>query len=244
MKSIRKMLVFSSLVAGGAAAGTWNSAALLSIRGGSSSSTSSTSDPLFEQVSQSKVYDGKYRQILSKQVKFPNSKINTFEVLSNHGLPSVSCFCWDVQNKRCTALVKEYHPGPDKFLWGTINGQYEEHEGGKHSTAQQCAAYELAEEAELEAYPEDFIFMLNEESSSPMDKYTDNKFYPFLVLNPGPVKEENRRAMDDEEYIEVQHGLTYHEIMDLIVQGKINVVSTYTILLGFKTLEKMGIEYK
>ena len=149
MKSIRKMLVFSSLFAGGltrgAAAGTWNSALL--IRGGSSSSTS---DPLFEQVSQSKVYDGKYRHILSKQVKFPNSKINTFEVLSNHGLPSVSCFCWDVQNKRCTALVKEYHPGPDKFLWCTINGQYEEREGGKHSTAQQCAAYELAEEAELE----------------------------------------------------------------------------------------------
>ena len=77
-----------------------------------------------------------------------------------------------------------------------------------------------------------------------MDKYTDNKFYPFLVLNAGPVREQNKREMDDEEFIEVAGGLSYDEIMDLIAKGKINVVSTYTILLGFKTLEKMGIEYK
>ena len=39
-----------------------------------------------------------------------------------------------------------------------------------------------------------------------MDKYTDNKFYPFLVLNPAQSKR-NRRAMDDKEHIEVQHGV-------------------------------------
>ncbi len=50
--------------------------------------------------------------------------------------------------------------------------------------------------------------------------------------------------MDDEEFIEGAEGLSYDEIMDFIAKGKINVVSTYTILLGFKTLEKMGIEYK
>lgn len=237
----RKLFVLSSLIAGGLSRAAPSLPALLSIRGGSSL-TGGSSDPTFEQVSQSNVYDGKYRQILEKKVRFPNSRVNTFEVLSNHGLPSVSCFCWDVQNKRCTALVKEYHPGPDKFLFGTINGQYEE--GSKHTDARQCAAFELAEEAQLEAHPDSFIFMLDEESSSPMDKYTDNKFYPFLVLNAGPVREQNKREMDDEEFIEVAGGLSYDEIMDLIAKGKINVVSTYTILLGFKTLEKMGIEYK
>jgi hypothetical protein len=81
--------------------------ALFSLRAGTSNSSNSTIDEThFKVLSQSKVYDGKYRQIISKRVKFPNNgKTNEFEVLSNHGLPSVSCFCWDVKNK-CTTLVK------------------------------------------------------------------------------------------------------------------------------------------
>ena len=43
------------------------------------------------------VYNGKYRQILRKDIKFPNNKIHLFEVLSNNAFPSVSIFVWDTQ---------------------------------------------------------------------------------------------------------------------------------------------------
>ena len=239
-----RVLVCTSLFAGIVAKARPSShfQGLLQMRGGSSGS-SSADDPVFDIISENKVYDGKYRQILQKEVKFPTGKINTFDIMSNNGLPSVSCFCWDVQ-KKCTTLVKEYHPGADQFMYGTINGQYEANEGGKHTSAKECASFELAEEAQLEAQAEDFISMLDEGSSSSMDKYTDNRLHPFLILNPQSVSEENARAMDDEEFIHVVPGLDYYSVMDLIATGKINVVSSYTILLGWQTLEKLGIEYK
>ncbi len=197
----------------------------------------------FRILKEENVYDGKYRQILRKDIKFPNDKINVFEVLSNNACPSVSMFVWDTKRKVCT-LVEEYHPGPGKLLYGTINGQYEESEGGKHTSAKECAKFELAEEACLEAKDEDIISMLPEGVTTPMDKYTDNRFHPFLILNPVPVREENARPLDEEEYITVKDGLSYDDLMVLISEGKVNVVSTYTILLGFRTLEKMGVEYK
>ena len=227
---------------------------LISIRGGSSKTEESLADKAlthningsstdFAILKEEKVYDGKYRQILRKDIKFPNDHINAFEVLSNNACPSVSMFVWDTKRKVCT-LVQEYHPGPEKLLYGTINGQYEESEGGKHTSAKECAAFELAEEARLEAREEDIISMLPEGVTTPMDKYTDNRFHPFLVLNPVPVSAENERPQDEEEYITVKEGLTYDDLMALISGGKINVVSTYTILLGLKTLEKLGIEYR
>ena len=84
--------------------------------------------------------------------------------------------CGIHRNKVCT-LIQEYHPGPEKLLYGTINGQYEDSEGGKHQSAKECAIFELAEEALLEAKEEDIISMLPEGITTPMDKYTDNKFH-------------------------------------------------------------------
>ena len=214
---------------------------LLSIRGGSNQKE--VDIDFFKVLDSRNVYDGKYRQIISKDVKFPNGETNTFEILSNHELPSVSLFVWHVKDKCCT-LVKEYHPGPHGFLFGTVNGQYEENDGGKHTSAKECAHFELAEETGLEAKDENIISMLKDGTATPMDKYTDNRFYPFLVLDPKPVSEANARSPDDEEFIIVKDSLTYNDLMELIQEGKVNVVSTYTILLGFKTLEKLGIDYK
>ena len=77
-------------------------------------------------------------------------------------------------------------------MYGTINGQYESNDGGKHSSAKECAEFELAEEAQLEAPKENFVFMLGDGASSSMDKYTDNRLHPFLVLNPISVSESIR----------------------------------------------------
>ena len=189
---------------------------ILSIRGGAHRAEDSVTDKAisrdttklhdkFAILKEEMVYNGKYRQILRKDIKFPNNKIHLFEVLSNNAFPSVSMFVWDTRNKVCT-LIQEYHPGPEKLLYGTINGQYEDSEGGKHQSAKECAIFELAEEALLEAKEEDIISMLPEGITTPMDKYTDNKFHPFLVLNPVPVKKDNFRPPDDEEYITVKGG--------------------------------------
>jgi len=43
-----------------------------------------------------------------------------------------------------------------------------------------------------------------------------------------------------QELITVRYDVTYTELMDMMSAGKINVVSTYAILLGVKKLREMG----
>ena len=110
----------------------------------------------------------------------------------------------------------------------------------------QCAKFELAEEANLRTSDKNFIALLPEDVCQSLDKYSDNEFYPYLVINPSriPLESEEYRNKDEEEFIITEPGLTYRDIMKLIKEGKINIVSTYTFLMAFKKLEEMGISYK
>eukprot|EP01031_Cornospumella_fuschlensis_P039746 gene39746-48390_t len=120
-------------------------------------------------------------------------------------------------------------------MLGTVAGMCE---NGKHSSILQAAQHELEEEAQLRT--DNWYPLLNEGAIMPFDKYSNNKFIPFLALDCEPVK--SAKPLDDEEYITIHRNVTYTEMMDLMASGQINVVSTYTIMLGLQKLKHLGIK--
>lgn len=174
-----------------------------------------------------------YRKVLRRDILLPNGKIANFDVLHQKHL-SVVVFVWDSASATGT-LVREYHPGPERFLYGTVAGMCET---GKHDSAIQAAKFELEEEAHLQTdqwYP-----LLQEVGTMmPLDKYSNNNFLPFLALDCHHVA--NPREVDDEEIISIHHNVTYNQMMRLIKTGNMNVVSAYTIMLGFQKLLELGI---
>jgi hypothetical protein len=178
------------------------------------------------------VYKG-YRNIIQRDIIMPNGKEVSFDIL-NQPEPSVIIFIWNSTSSTCT-LIKEYHPGIEKIIYGTVAGMYE---GKKHSSILEAAKHELEEEAQL--HTNNLIPLLDDfDTSTPFDKYSNNRFYPFLALNCEAVNDP--QPMDDEEYIIVEHGISYSRLMDMILKGEINIVSTYSILLGIRKLRSLGI---
>ena len=123
--------------------------------------------------------------------------------------------------------------------FGTVAGMFET---SKHSTPQECASMELEEEAHLRASSERWIPLLENGKTMSFEKYSDNTFSAFLVLDPEIVS--NPKKLDDEEFIIIEKGISHKEIMRLIRDCQINVVSSYALMLAFAKLDEMGIDYK
>ena len=173
-----------------------------------------------------------WRKIIRKEIKMPNGKKFDFDILSQ-GNPSVLVFTWNTLSNS-TTLIKEYQPGSNEVLYGTVAGMYEI---SKHDSPLQCAQYELEEEAKLRA--EKWIPLLNSEISIPFDKYSDNRFYPYLALNPTIVS--NPRPLDDEEFIKIESSISKAQLLDIIYAGKMNVASSFAVLLALRKLEELSL---
>jgi hypothetical protein len=194
-----------------------------------------SSKPTSKTIKDEVAYEG-FRNIVRRTTKLPNDQIVVYDVLKQTH-ESVVVFSWDSKTKT-TSLVEEYHPGPEVSIYGTVAGMYFK---DKDASAFECAQHELEEEAQLQT--KKWIPLLaNLKTSMPFDKYSNNRFYPYLALDCESVP--NPRPGDDDEFITVHKNVTYSQIMKLIADGKMNVVSTYTCLLAFKKLEELGIEYK
>lgn len=177
-----------------------------------------------------------YRDIVKRTVKLPNNRTVQFDVLKQRH-ESIVVFSWDSKSKT-TTLVQEYHPGPEETLVGTVAGMYEK---WKHADPTECAEHELEEEAQITS-KRWFPLLETATTSMPFDKYSNNRFYPFLALDC--VKHPNPKPIDEGECINILENVTYAEIMDLLKKGKMNVVSAYTCLLAFQKLDELGIDYK
>jgi len=141
---------------------------------------------------------------------------------------------WDSKTQTST-LIQEFHPGVQKTMWGTVAGCFE---ANKHSTILEAAQCECEEEAQLVGG--NWIPLLSsEEATAPFDKYSDNRFSPFLVIDP--VICDNPKPQDDEEYIHVERHVPLSKIMDMVHRGELNVASSYTVLLGVSKLRKMKL---
>lgn len=200
--------------------------------------TTHSSTVLFEskdvrKTAETVVFQG-YRNILRKEYHLPNGKSATYDILTQRHL-SVVVFVWN-STSSTTTLIREYHPGAEQFLYGTVAGMYE---STKHSSALEASQHELEEEAHLQT--EQWIPLLDTtDTSMSFDKYSTNRFFPYLALDCMAVA--NPRPMDDEELITVEHNVSYKRMMELVTSGQMNVVSSYAILLGVRKLREMGIK--
>jgi len=185
-----------------------------------------------QKLGETTMFEG-YRNIIRRDLQLPTGQVASYDILTQRHL-SVVVFAWNSTSSTAT-LIREFHPGAEKFMYGTVAGMYEFH---KHKSALEAAVFELEEEAQLKT--EKWIPLLDEmDTSMPFDKYSTNRFFPFMALDCDFVQ--NSRAMDPEELITIHHGVTYKQLLDIISKGDMNVVSTYTILLGVRKLNEMGI---
>lgn len=111
------------------------------------------------------------------------------------------------------------------------------YESSKHSSPLHASQLELEEEAQLRT--DQWIPLLdNAESGMSFDKYSTNRFFPYLALDCSPVHD--ARPMDNEEAITVEHNVPIKRVLELLHSGQMNVVSSYAILLGMRKLKEMG----
>ena len=123
-----------------------------------------------------------------------------------------------------------------RFMYGTVAGMYEKK---KHSSPLEAAQFELEEEAHLRTSEWYQLLSGDDDTSTPLDKYSTNKFHAYLALNCEEVS--NPKPLDDEEYIIIERNVSYRRLMQLVTSGQINVVSSYAILLAIRKLRELGI---
>jgi hypothetical protein len=184
-------------------------------------------------LNESVVFEG-YRNILRREYMLPNGKPATYDILTQRHL-SVVVFTWNTTSST-TTLIREYHPGPEQFMYGTVAGMYE---SSKHTSPLKASQLELEEEAHLQT--ERWIPLLeNTGEGMSFDKYSTNRFFPYLALDCHRV--ETPRPPDDDELISVEYNVPYSRVLQLMHTGQMNVVSTYAVMLGVRKLREMGIK--
>jgi hypothetical protein len=204
------------------------------IQNSRSKSSMNDSQNIVVSIQDEVIFEG-YRNVVRKTVQLPNGQQADFEVIHQKH-QSVVVFVWDSRTST-TTLIKEYHPGPDRVLFGTVAGMYEDH---KHKSALQAAQYELEEEAQLRS--DNWHSLVGETESTvgiPLDKYSNNNFFYYLALDCQSVFDP--KPMDAEEYIEVEGNVSYTRLMKIMQSGDMNVVSSFAILLGLNKLTELGI---
>ena len=204
-----------------------------------------TPDPHVELLGETVLWKGAWRSMLQRAVTLPGAakeEVKFDVVASNHGDESVLVLAWDTRTRTAT-LIREYHPGPNEWQYGVVAGGFE----GKHDSPLDAGRSELEEEARLVGGSWTSLLIPREEEEAAgggvttvsHDKYTTNRFHAFLAVDCERVEE--GKARDDEESIRVVHGVTAAELRHLVRTARLNVPSSYAILLALDALREMGL---
>lgn len=97
---------------------------------------------------------------------------------------------------------------------------------------------QLEEEAHLEGgtwYP----LCDHAATSINADKYNTNEFFCWLVVDPDITT--TPRPMDDEEFIEIERGISMQTVMGMLGRGEITVLSGFVILMAARKLRQLGL---
>lgn len=71
------------------------------------------------------------------------------------------------------------------------------------------------------------------------DKYSSNEFYCWLVVDPYVTP--TPKPMDDEEFIEIERGVSMQRCMSMLGRGEMSIVSSFVILMGARKLRQLGL---
>lgn len=128
-------------------------------------------------------YDG-WRKMLIKQFELPNGRIMEFDILESPSYVTVI----PVTMEGRWICVRQYRPGPEKFITGFPEGGFEDGE-----TAEEAARRELSEETGYEAGSLHFL-------KSRRSAYFTQTQYFVLALD---CEQNGGQELDDSEFIEV-----------------------------------------
>mmetsp|Transcript_27356 Transcript_27356/g.62802 ORF Transcript_27356/g.62802 Transcript_27356/m.62802 type:complete len:180 (-) Transcript_27356:51-590(-) len=161
------------------------------------------------------------------------------KVVDQKGKGAVVVFAWDTRTKTAT-LIKEYNPGCMRIITGVAAGIIEsgdKHDGGDPMVA---GRFELEEECHLRNGR--WYSLLEDDTTVPHDKYSVTEFSAYLVLDADTIDSasEDVRALDDEEDIEIIHGVSVPKILEMIRKGEMNLVGGWTCLLALEKLRELG----
>lgn len=170
-----------------------------------------------------------FRTIESRRIVYPNGDVHPFEVLKQTD-PNVVVVPWNLTDST-TTMIREYHPGQQRIMQGTVAGMYELK---RHTSALDAAQHELEEEAHLACRD---WYQLS--SDMAYGKYIDNGFYFFLAVDchvvPKPTAGE-----PEEEGMEIIRNVSMAEFKELIRNNQPNMPSTLAYYMAKEKLEELG----
>lgn len=174
----------------------------------------------------------RWRTIVERKIQLHDDKILDFDLVGMAGASSaVVIFAWNSTSKTAT-LVREYHPGPNCYLFGAAAGIVED---DKHNSDPILAAqHELEEECHLAGG----TWYLLTPTPIAQDKYHLNTLRCFLVVDALHVPDP--KPQDHEEDIEIVPNVSIDDIKEMIQQGQVNVIGCWACLLAIEKLRELG----
>lgn len=190
-------------------------------------------DPSFQVLEQKQIFS-RYQTVYQRDVKYPDGRVVSFDVLGNphSDFKSVFVFPFDTKTKSVT-LIREYSPGGNKEQLSLVAGMFDPQ---KHESLSDAARSELSEEARLAGGQ---LLPLSEQGVQ-QDKYSLNQFFYFLGLDSHV--DESPKDRDAEEWISSILSVPLSEVGDLVRQGALNVPNSLCALLALRKLADMGYE--
>jgi ADP-ribose pyrophosphatase len=140
-------------------------------------------DQLWKKLGERYGYKG-WRKMLIKKFELPNGRIMEFDILESPSYVTVI----PVTARGQWICVRQYRPGPEKFMTGFPEGGFEDGE-----TAEEAARRELSEETGYHAGQ--LIFLKSRRSA-----YFTQTQYFVLALD---CEKNSAQELDDSEFIEV-----------------------------------------
>lgn len=200
----------------------------------SSLSRSQPEDHDYEILRAETVYK-RWRSITQQKVKMPNGNVVDYDIIDQEGAGAVIIFAWNSKTKSAT-IIKEYNPGCHKILCGPAAGIIET-DPKKHGSNPDIAARdELEEECHLSGGI--WHRLVRENISIPMDKYVRTGIVPYLVIDPVVV--DDPKPLDAEEDIVILENISASCILDMIYDGKMNLVGGWACMLAIEKLRDLG----
>lgn len=188
-------------------------------------------------LSEAVVYD-RYARVYSRKVQFPDGKKFEFDVWGrvwkNNSFAVVTVVPFDRATRTFT-LVREYNIAHARFAYVFPTGQMERE---KHASNEVAAAAELEEEAQLRC--RHWINLLGAEGrGAPQDKYQREEVFYYLCTDAEHV--EDAAAGDEEEDMDVVHGVTPLQLRELVQAGAMQSNQIAASLLALDKLRSLHL---
>lgn len=192
-------------------------------------------DALYSVVKEKVVYD-KYARVYSRDVRFPDGQVFSFDIWGrawrNDSFTVVAIVPFERRTRTLT-LIREYNPAHKRHVYSFPQGVMEP---SRHRDVEDAAAAELEEEAHLRC--KKMIRLFSGKVGMPQDKYQRESVYSFLCADAVVV--ENPALVDAEEQIEIVRGVSISEFKSLAEHGALQSNNVATGLLALDRLQRMG----